>query len=103
MVRPVGSYIVTYVPPKLLAGCNGFTSGTWVLFPAIPLTYTLPFASRRGGPMESAALRSGLAPPMNVAQTSPLPAGLIFARNARFWHKVLGHGFVSLAPAVTGK
>src|ERR1700722_5152437 len=94
-VLPVGSNLVTSTPPKLFAGCNGFTDGTWLLLPAAPLIYTLPFASRRGALMESTALRSGRVPPMKVAQTSALPAGLIFARNARFWHKVKGHGLVS--------
>src|SRR5580700_7089311 len=101
---PVGLYIVTYVPANSLAGCNGFTSGNSMPSPATPATYTLPFESRRGGLIVSAALRLGFVGfPPTVAHTSALPAGLSFARKFRFSHKVEGHGAVSYAPAVTGK
>src|ERR1022692_639713 len=106
IVLPVGSYFVTYTPPKPFAGCNGFTRGYSVLLPAIPLTYTLPAASMRGGLMVLAELRvgSGSPVPTKVAQTSALPAGLSFARKPRFMQlPAEGQGVVLFAPAVAGK
>src|ERR1700733_2914042 len=105
IVLPVGSYSVTYTPPKPFAGCNGFTSGYSVLLPAIPLTNTLPDASRRGGLMVLAELSVGFVTvPTKVAQTSALPAGLSLARKPRFWQlPAEGQRIESFAPAVAGK
>src|SRR5450755_2304742 len=106
IVLPVGSYTVTYTPPKLFAGCNGFTSGYSMLLPAIPLTYTLPTASRRGGLIVLAELRvgPGVPVPTKVAQTSALPAGLSLARKPRFMQLLAaGQGAELFAPAVAGK
>src|ERR1700683_3556411 len=106
IVLPVGSYFVTYTPPKPLAGCKGFTRGYSILLPAIPLTYTLPAASRRGGLMVSAALLAGPPGPVptKVAQTSALPAGLSLARKPRFMQlPAEGQGVVLFAPGVAGK